>query len=600
MAVVWRRLAVRWRGARPFMSGLIYLLVLAAPWVAWRVMDWSQEQAYSRLEQQGREHLALYAQALHSEITTFRNVPLVLASDAGVRALLTTGGDAAALSSRLEALNRILGASALYVLDRQGLTLAASNWRDPGGGFVGRRFDFRPYFTAAMAGLVGQYFALGSTSNRPGDYIAVPVRQGGAVVGAVVVKTAMDALERGWSSRGERVFVSDGHGVIFITNTPSWRYLTRAPLPAATLAAIRASRQYGDAPLHPLPVVAGSRLQTVDGVGYVAVSAPLADGDGWRLSVLQDAAAAEAAGRQAGLLALLSMALAGVAAYYLSQRSLRRRRQTRELERRVAERTHALTRTNQRLEAEIAERVRAETELRAKQQELVQAAKLAALGQMSAGMVHELNQPLAALRGFAENARTFLAQNRPRGAEDNLGEIVALTERMARITGQLKQFARKSSDKVAAVDLIMAVEGALSMLSGRLGAAGVAVEWAPPPRPLPVWAEDVRLQQVLVNLLRNALDAMDGGAVPPRLALRLAGDRAHAVLAVEDNGPGIDAALLPHLFEPFFTTKPAGEGLGLGLSISEGIVRAFGGGLTAAAAPGGGAVFTLTLRRVEE
>ncbi len=177
---------------------------------------------------------------------------------------------------------------------------------------------------------------------------------------------------------------------------------------------------------------------------------------------------------------------------------------------------------------------------------------------------------------------------------------MALTERMARITGQLKQFARKSSDKVAAVDLIMAVEGALSMLSGRLGAAGVAVEWAPPPRPLPVWAEDVRLQQVLVNLLRNALDAMDGGAVPPRLALRLAGDRAHAVLAVEDNGPGIDAALLPHLFEPFFTTKPAGEGLGLGLSISEGIVRAFGGGLTAAAAPGGGAVFTLTLRRVEE
>lgn len=600
-----------WMPSRPALMGFVYLLILSAPWAVWEVDSLNQFRAFERLARQGHERVILYAGSLHSEIEKYQNIPQVLASDPEVIALLTAansenekgggGGreQAGMLSRRLERLNSRLGASAIYVLDRDGLTLSASNWAEGVGSFVGQRFDFRPYFMEARQGRVGRYFALGTTSNQPGYYIAVPVPIAGQVAGAVVVKMSLDDLEHSWRGTGEKVFVTDRHGIIFITNNPLWRYHSRHPLKANERMAVRESRQYGDEALDSLNFVDGERLVTADGRGYLSVSAPLEDGQDWTLTVLLDARDAQSQARITGLLTVAAMTLLGVGLYYLAHRTLERRRQTRELERRVAERTAALTDSNQRLQDEIIERRRAEEELTTKQAELVQAAKLAALGQMSAGMVHEINQPLAALRSYADNAVTYLEMNRADGARDNLREIADLTERMARITGQLKHFARKSTGAAAPVDVAAMVEGSLALLDGRMRAEGVALVWSPPASGLMVWGDEVRLQQVLVNLLRNGLDAMKGLA-EPCIEVRAEAQGALVHILVRDHGTGISSDGMAQLFDPFFTTKPAGEGLGLGLSISEGIVRDLGGRLSAANISGGGAQFTVTLRKVEE
>lgn len=586
----------------PLLAGAICLFVLVAFWLAWRIVGWSEQQAYAQLTATGRSRLTLYGTALHSELEKTRNIPLILARDPQLIDFLAApeGGAgnarADAIDHRLQGLSEALEESAIYLLDTHGNTLAASNWAEGAGSFVGQNFAFRPYFLSAMEGREGGYFAQGTTSNLPGHYIAMPVRRDGRIVGVVVVKTMMDDLEQGWSGGGERVLVTDRNGIVFLTNVPRWRFASLAPLDPETRRRIQASRQYGDAPLAPLGLTPGASLVSLDGQAYVMVSHPLADGEGWTLHVLLDVASVQASARDLGFLVAAGFILAFLIFGFFVHRARLVRRYTRELELRVEERTAALVDSNHRLEGEVVERRRAEEELTSKQEELVQATKLAALGQMSAGMAHEVNQPLAAIRSFADNAVTLLALGRPEQVRDNLAEIAGLTERMARITGQLKLFSRKSTGLVEPVALGAAVDGALSLLDGRLRAEGVDVAWISPADDLKVWGDDVRLQQVLINLFRNALDAMRK-TPSPRLELGLTVDDQSVCLQVRDNGPGIPGEALAHLFEPFFSTKPAGEGMGLGLSISEGIVRGMGGQLTAATVDGGGAVFSLHLRR---
>jgi two-component system C4-dicarboxylate transport sensor histidine kinase DctB len=328
------------------------------------------------------------------------------------------------------------------------------------------------------------------------------------------------------------------------------------------------------------------------------VSQPVPDGDGWTLHVLMGVREADAGARDRGLLTVAGMGLAFLGLSFVAHRARLLRRHTKELEDRVGERTAALVASNRRLKDEVVERQRTEDELKAKQDELVQAAKLAALGQMSAGMAHEINQPLSAIRGYAENAMTLLDLRRTEVAQENLSEIVGLTERMAKITGQLKQFARKSSGSSEAVAVTDMVNGALALLAGSLRADDVTLIWIPPPAALTVWGDKVRLQQVMINLLRNAIDAMRAVDVR-RLEIAVSVSNAQVIISVRDSGGGLAPEISARLFEPFFTTKSAGEGLGLGLSISEGIVRDLGGQLTAANHPDGGAIFTLTLPKLE-
>jgi two-component system, NtrC family, C4-dicarboxylate transport sensor histidine kinase DctB len=265
-----------------------------------------------------------------------------------------------------------------------------------------------------------------------------------------------------------------------------------------------------------------------------------------------------------------------------------------ELEQRVAERTAELSQINALLRSEVEERRRAETGLRQAQDDLVHAAKLATLGQTAASIAHEVNQPLAAMRTYSDNAAVLLARGRTAEVKANLVSISSLTERIAQITQNLKAFARKASGVLGPVPLQASIVAAIALLEHRIRQQGIRILTDLPDAETRVWAEQVRLEQVLVNLLQNALDALKGVANPEiEIRLRVTSDRVE--ITVGDNGPGIRAENVQHAFSAFFTTKR--DGLGLGLSISQDIVQDFGGTLIYAGRLEGGAVFAIDLRR---
>ena len=404
-------------------------------------------------------------------------------------------------------------------------------------------------------------------------------------LGVVVLKVGFAALEAAWTHAEEKLAVTSRGGLVFITNVEEWRYhrlphsppITQPDGPEAVIQEI--------GPLPWIPRKAPDRVGLPEQGkprDHLLLSAAV-PGDGWTIHMLTSARPAQESARQAGLLAAAMLALAALAAYALVQR----RRQ-------LAERITFQERARRELEQRVAQTT---TELREAENELTQAAKLAALGQMSASIAHEINQPLAAIRSFADNAVVLLERERHEAVRENLAEIAELTGRMAAITRQLKGFARRASGTLGPVPLQATIDKALALMGAPLRRESVTVQTDLPEEPVWVLAEDVRLQQVLVNLIGNAVDAMQAS---PRRLLRLAAttDEAGWIrLSVRDSGSGLSHP--DQLFVPFFTTKEAEGGLGLGLSISLGIVEDFGGRLTAADAPDGGAVFTLHLKRME-
>ncbi|MGE4559494.1 MAG: sensor histidine kinase, partial [Desulfobulbus sp.] len=263
------------------------------------------------------------------------------------------------------------------------------------------------------------------------------------------------------------------------------------------------------------------------------------------------------------------------------------------LEIRVAERTAALTNTNAQLRQEIRERRRTEEELRKTRRELIHAAKLAALGQMSTVITHELNQPLAAIRTYTDNAVQLLAKGRQDDVGWNLEQIRELTERMGQLARQLKVFSRKSSGKLNKVPLHGVLDGAMEVMAPIISKSGVRLTINMPPELEGVRANAVLLQQVLVNLLANSLQAVaEQEEKQVEISVKRKDDK--VLLRVQDNGPGIDPALARRIFEPFYTTKDPGKGLGLGLTISARIMEDMGG-LIRVVQTGSGACFEITL-----
>ncbi len=584
----------------------------------------TRQSALAELRAEAAPALQRSVSSLQGLLDTYQILPRVLAREPLILNLYATPTLSPATRETanefLSAFNAAAGASETYVLDALGNTIAASNSESPVS-FVGRNFAFRPYFHLAIAGWAGLYFAHGTTSNRPGFYFSYPVKSsGGDAVGVAVVKIGQERLESAWSQSATPILVTDAAGVVFITNREDFRYHALRPLPPVLAAELVGSRQYGDGPLAPLPVVGerefdGVRLVSLHegrrSVEYLLAKAPVPNTD-WEVSVLVPTATVEEQVGVAVLLAGSASAIATLFGLMLAQKRLRTherlayqarvaealRESHDRLEAHVVERTRDLVEANQRLSREIQERERAEQIVLKTQNELIQASKLAALGQLAAGIVHELNQPLAAIRAYAANARTFLERGRPEAASGNLDLIGELTERMATLTAELKTFARRTSDEVADIDLRASVGRARALLDPRLRRDGIELHIEQPDTALTVRANAIRIEQVLVNLLKNAADALLEAATPvPRIGLRLQADPAarRARLVVTDNGPGIPPEALGQLFDPFFTTKPVGEGLGLGLSISYGIVENLGGTIRAENLAGGGACFTVEL-----
>ncbi|GGD59552.1 two-component sensor histidine kinase [Caballeronia grimmiae] len=534
----------------------------------------------------------------------------------------------------LEDLNRRSHATATYLIRADGFCVAASNWRGPDS-FVGVEYHFRPYFVDAMKGGVGRFFGLGTISLEPGYYISQPVYREGShdLIGVAVVKLNLEWLQGADAS--EPLLVTDDHGVIFLSSVPSWKYHTVRPLPQSVEASVYSTRQYAQQPITPLPM---SVVETLEGgaqivrVGgglnapsFLATRRSIGEPD-WQLITMAPLDPIESAAQTAVVVTALVFLSLCLLAFYWRMRRARVREMIRsremlqtayaELNQRVAERTADLSQANAQLTKEVNERTRAEQDLRAAHDELIQASKLAALGQMAAGITHELNQPLAALRSFSDNTRVLIDRGDQAAARENLEAIASLTERMGKITNQLKLFVAKARPKNARTDVARALRNVFAMLGPRLKnvTLDVAPELEGDGAAIHVRCEDLRLEQVLINLIGNALDAV-ASCDAPRIVIELDARPDAVEIIVRDNGPGIPADALPHLFEPFFTTKETGHGLGLGLAISSAIARDYGGTLVArnvvapivADGPEGGtqadadrshgAEFVLTLRR---
>ncbi|QBK31114.1 ATP-binding protein [Roseitalea porphyridii] len=557
--------------------------------------------------------LRLAVQGLEGALRRYEPLPALIAERPVLRDLLRDP-DNADLRTRInEELRQTaddVAASDVYLMDRSGLTLVASNHHKELS-FVGRSFYYRPYFTEALAGGIGRYFALGTTSGERGYFFATPVFEGQTVLGVVAVKFTVDAFEDAWRAGDTDIIVSDANDVIFMSNRADWHFRTLSPLSDRALEEITTNRQYPLDELHPLDLertpIAGriSHVEIATDAGaesFVTSATPIAE-TGWNVAILTPTAPARAQALATLAVLVLVILFAGlIAAVFIQRRArlverLEAQRATQELlERRVAERTADLNTANSKLRGEIEERKATEQRLRATQAELVQAGKLAALGQMSAALSHEFNQPLAAVKTYADNAAAFLDRGRTEDARDNVGRISQMADRMAAISRHLRNFARRPQQKIGPIPLVAVIDDALGLMAARLKAARADVAVDRPADEIWVMGGHVRLQQVIVNLLGNALDAMDQSD-DRRIALAIEEEEGRCRIMVRDHGPGLDADLHEKVFDPFFTTKSPGKGLGLGLSISYNIIRDFGGSLSARNHREGGAVFTVDLAR---
>lgn len=557
---------------------------------------WTERNQLTAVQERGAARLELQAALLEQELSRYHYLPAAVRLNPDVTRLLEQPSDAGLaekVNRFLKALNQEAGASDLYVLNRDGRVIAASNW-DKKTSFVGVDLSYRPYFQDALRTGVGRIYGIGTTTAEPGYYFAQAVDGGTSPpLGVAVVKVSLDRLENPWPPTPTAMVV-DGDGVVILASRPAWKYRTLAPLSLETIQRIQASRQFEHATLLPLDI----RLQRDLGEGARIVS--LADdGDrrrhelllqervlatsSWRvllLTELQDLATVVHSAQAVAGLGLGSLVLLGL--------YLRQRRRSLGLERCAHA---ALERANLELEQKVAERT---ADLLAAQDELVHASKLAALGQMAAGVTHELNQPLAALRTLSDNAITLLRRQRVAETEVNLGMIGQIVGRMAQITTQLKLFARKPRGAARLIALKPAIDHARMVVTGTAQMRQIDIDLEMQEPDMQAMADPTLLGQVLVNLLSNALDAI-GDRGNGRVSIKVARGVGPVTIAVADNGPGLPSEVLPNLFEPFFTTKEAGAGLGLGLTICAGIVRELGGSLTARNLPEGGAEFTVEL-----
>ncbi len=568
--------------------------------------------AIQMLQRQGHTDANLKVALLRAVLERPRALPLLLADDQQVRDALTNqhADDVVALDRKLESLVSGTSASVLYVTGKDGVAMASSNWREPLS-FVGNDYSFRDYFSKAMEAGTAEHYALGTVSNRPGLYISRRVGAAGSALGVVVVKMEFDQLEADWSETGRPAYVTDERGVVLITSLPSWRFMTTTPFSREEAAAIRKSLQFGAAPLSPLPIshpetvgpdatIVRAVLPGSSAAEYLRLTTPIPSTP-WQLGYLipTDQAIASSVREMRFLTLTVLLPILAFAAFLLRRRDVAvmqiavSRIAREELERRVLERTEDLSLARDRLEAEIADHRATEAKLQGVQQDLVQANRLAILGQVAAGVAHEINQPVATIRAYAENAHIFLDRQQTEPVKENLSAIAALTERIGTITEELKAFARKGRTAPEPVDLRSVIEGTVILLRSRFAGRLDALKIELPPMGLSVIGTRIRLEQVLINLFQNALEALEGRK-QAKVEVSVRETSEEVEIVVSDNGPGIPAAILDQLFTPFNTSKE--KGLGLGLVISKDIVVDYGGRIDVES-NGSGTRFTIHLRK---
>lgn len=576
---------------------LFALIIAVCVLIGYVVYQFVFSREIDREVDRNRQYLESLSLSLNATLQKYEELPLVIAQDRRIRNALEHANKSVILGEAnryLERINQILGTETVYTMNEHGLTIVSSNWNKPDS-FVGDNYAFRPYYIDAVRQGVGKFYGVGIASGKAGYYIAYPIKSDQDLLGVITIKIGLAEIQKALSETKNDLVVINEDGVVILSSDPANRYKTTRILDEAALERIANTRQFPGQSLSPLNHM-GFQVQMdlkqpvslLGGNRLMVQSVPLGS-RGWQIAQINDT-------REARNYAVASALAVGFAMGFLlitAQNIYFRRRERQEkrqlyadIDAKIAERTMELT-------AKISELERAEAVLRQTRDEAVQAGKMAVLGQMAAGVTHELSQPLSAIQLYAGNARKLIDAGRLDVVTENIDSINELVARAGSILSELKTLYRNDPTSIEAVPLKSVIQNALLVMKPFVEKAAINLN-------ISVMDEQVfgsrgKLEQVFVNLLSNAIDALSGR---PDAHIDIVAERTPSDVTVHfsDNGPGISNAQIDKLFEPFYTTKPSGQGLGLGLAITRFIVDSVGGRITCANLPAGGLEFTLYLR----
>ena len=564
-----RQGGMSWRGRI-----MMIILVVIAVTVIWFTNKLLTERFTDATRSRAEVRMALYSGNILSELQRNQIVPQLLARDPTLIGALNSN-DFSQSSGRLIEYRDEIGALGLMLLDSDGRTVASTDRSQ-----IGSMHRGQPYFVEAQRSADTVFSTNILESGGRIFAYSRKIETGGDTIGVIVVEVDLKKFEAAWAGFSDAVVVADSEGIILLSTEARWRNKTEEDalatrsVPSAIQRALRATADWAALPVDAYLSGQGVMRQEIR-VGF----------QGWKLTSFTTFAGVRERVNSVLALEIMGFAILMALVFYVVSRKARSR--LRFFQRESAE----LRQLNQALQREIAEREKAEAHLEVAEQTIQQSSKLAALGEMSAAVSHELNQPLAAMKTYLAGAKLLLQRRRSDEALSSFQRIDDLIERMGAITRQLKSYARKGGDAVEPIDVRHSVSSALAMMEPQLRRREIAIAASLPRDPVVIDADKIRLEQVLINLLRNALDATKATSEPEVKVLVSVGD--DVVITVRDNGGGIED--LDSLFEPFYTTKAPGDGTGLGLAISSGIVNDLGGRLTARNGQDGGAVFEITL-----
>jgi len=565
-----------------------YLFILVCAAFLSAVLFWGSF-AYFRAQEIERAgaRLTLYQSALVTELRHFSHLPFLLSLDPVVTATLA-GGSPDELDNRLARFAQSAGIDAIFLMDGDGLTISASNAKSERS-FKGQNYAFRPYFQQAQQRQLGEFYGIGATTGEPGYFYAISVQNpSGGPAGVIAIKIDLSAVQESWQASGEQIVLANADGVALLASDPNWRYRALEPLSDEQRAQIIAARQFADEPLDPFDWAPNRADQTarIDNDQLIYLSSyDLPNSWSLHFFVPDDLPVTRAWLATGTFLILMMTALIAFQLFRVRQIGAALVR---------SETEEALLReANDNLAVEIEVRRAAERDLQKTQVELERAGRLAALGQLASSVTHELGQPIAAMRN------QLAASEMTAGESPLTNKMTGLVARMENITKQLKFFSRKGRDKFETVDLRDVMTDALDLLEPTIALSSAQVIFERPDDQMLVKANRLRLEQVMTNIVRNALDAVEGSQTQ-KINIVMDQDTSQVWFSVTDTGHGLGGKSLDDLNEPFATTRESGRGMGLGLTISAGIVSDHDGSISADEREEGGTVFRITLPRAIE
>jgi two-component system C4-dicarboxylate transport sensor histidine kinase DctB len=536
------------------------------------------------------ERVGLYQNSLNNELKRFGFLPFVIARDKQLIEWSFNQPKQANL-----ALESIVGASGtdyLYIQDKTGTTLSSSNWRSDLS-FVGKNYGFRPYFKDGIAGVNGYFFGIGATTKLPGFYISTPVRDKENIVAVATTKVDLRPIEKTWTDAGEKIFVTNGDGVVILSSLNEWKYHALLPLNSQQLQRIDNQKQFADLLIGPLlenSQVPDDEIK-INGISYLHQAVEINDVS-WRMHYLTPT-------EEVTQLAIITWAkIASITLGLIATLLLLRLLQSRwrlVISQNESEELRGLNKT---LKTEIIHRQKVEEMLLVAQQGIKRSSKLAAMGQLSASIIHELGQPLSAMKTYIASSQLPNKQNQIdiNHVKTILPKLEGLVDKMAEISQQLKFFTRSGENELSLIDVRHALNQALTITHLDLEDEGVEIEIFCENVPYLIMGGQVRMEQVFINLINNARVAMTHcGTKKITVRINAKEEEGQIIVKVKDVGEGMSKDTLHALFDPFYTTKPSGVSLGLGLTISTNIIHEFHGSLTAMNNTDKGACFIITL-----